>query len=162
MTARSGGRARRTALFDVGLRADGRGQVHRVDLDEAGVRRFTRSDATLAPKGRSLVQAQIGLRPGESPRRRAGSARGAVDVGFPAWREREVWRRRAVVDGSERRARSPRPHVAGPSAIDRGDGVWLCGDFVAAPGLLRGGLVVERGDRGPGRGAIRHVGEWSR
>jgi phytoene dehydrogenase-like protein len=127
----------RTALLDVGLRSH-RGDAYIVsDLDEAGwVERFTRSDVTLAPAGHSLVQAQIGLRPAESLDDGVARLEALVDSGFPGWRDREVWRRRALIDSQTGALDLPGTSWRDRPAIDRGDGVWLCGDYVAAPGLL--------------------------
>jgi len=82
------------------------------------------------------VQAQIGMRRGESLDDGVGRIEALIDVGFPGWREREVWRRRAVVECESGALDPPGFTWADRPAIDRGDGVWLTGDFVAAPGLL--------------------------
>jgi NAD(P)-binding Rossmann-like domain len=127
----------RTALLDVGMRSR-RGDAYVVsDLDEAGfAERFTRKDHTLAPAGHSLVQAQIGLRPDESLEAGIARVEALLDVGFSKWREREVWRRRAVVENQSGALDPPGSTWRDRPAIDRGDSVWLCGDYVAAPGLL--------------------------
>ena len=77
------------------------------------------------------------IRPGESADE-AGCAAGA-----PARRRRSRdWRERETLaaapgDGRPlRRARHARHHLARPTGVDRGDGVFLAGDMVAAPGLL--------------------------
>ena len=89
----------RTALLDVGVRSRRSDSYVLSDLDEAGfAERFTRKDHSLAPAGHGLLQAQIGLRPGESLDAGVARIEALLDLGFPNWREREVWRRRAVVD----------------------------------------------------------------
>jgi hypothetical protein len=127
----------RTALLDVGMRSR-RGDASIVsDLDESGfVERFSCRDSSLAPAGHSLVQAQIGLRPAETLDAGVARLEALISVGFPSWREREVWRRRAIVDGQSGALDRPGTTWRDRPAIDRGDGVWLAGDFVAAPGLL--------------------------
>jgi len=126
-----------TALLDVGMTSRSRDAYIVADLDEAGwVERFTRSDTTLAPNGHSLVQAQIGLRPNESLDDGVARIETLLDIGFPKWREREVWRRRAVVDGQSGALDPPGHTWSDRPTIDRGNDVWLCGDYVAAPGLL--------------------------
>jgi phytoene dehydrogenase-like protein len=126
-----------TALLDVGMRSR-RGDAYVVsDLDEAGfAERFTRKDHSLAPAGHSLVQAQIGLRPDESLDEGVVRIEALLDVGFSNWRKREVWRRRAVVENQSGALDPPGSTWRDRPAIDRGDGIWLCGDYVAAPGLL--------------------------
>jgi hypothetical protein len=127
----------RTALLDIGMRSR-RGDASIVsDLDESGfVERFSCRDSSLAPAGHSLVQAQLGLRPGETLDHGVARIEALIDVGFPGWREREAWRRRAVVDCQSGALDPPGSSWSDRPAIDRGDGVWLAGDFVSAPGLL--------------------------
>jgi hypothetical protein len=127
----------RTAFLDVGVRSR-RGDAYVIsDLDEAGfAERFTRKDHSLAPPGHSLVQAQIGLRPGESLAAGVTRIEALLDVGFPNWREREVWRRRAAVENQSGALDPPGATWRDRPAIERGRDVWLCGDYVAAPGLL--------------------------
>jgi phytoene dehydrogenase-like protein len=108
----------RTALIDLAVRTR-RGDAFAVsDLDGTGwLERFTAQDRSLAPAGEQLVQGQIPIAPHES--RAAGIARAEqlLDLGFPGWRERVTsWRDRP--------------------AVDRGDGLYLAGDQVAAPGVL--------------------------
>ena len=116
-------------------------------MDEAGwIGRYSATNPTVAPAGEELIQAQMPIRPGESVDRAAHSPR-------------------AVLEGPRGLARPASPGVVGrcwtPAgaldmpgtswrdrpAVDRGDGVFLAGDMVAAPGLLGRGLVGEC-DRG--------------
>jgi phytoene dehydrogenase-like protein len=127
----------RTVLLDVGLRRR-RGDAFVVsDLDEAGwAERFTAPDPTLAPPGHSLIQAQLPLRPGE------GSAAGLqrlerlLELGYPGWRDRLVWRRHGMANGRTGALDLPGRTWRDRPTVDRGDGVFLAGDMVAAPGLL--------------------------
>jgi phytoene dehydrogenase-like protein len=127
----------RTALLDVGMRSR-RGDAYILsDLDESGwVERFTRVDQSLAPTGHELVQAQIGLRPDESLADGASRIESLIELGFPGWRDREVWRRRAVVHDQSGALDPPGCTWRDRPAVSRGNDVWLCGDYVAAPGLL--------------------------
>jgi phytoene dehydrogenase-like protein len=128
----------RTLALDLGLTAQ-RGDPFVVwDLDEAGwVETYSIPDPSLAPAGHTLVQAQMPLRPGESAEDGERRLEALLDVSFPrGWRERVAFRRRQLLDG-----RSGALDPVGASwrdrpTIDRGDGVFLCGDSVAAPGLL--------------------------
>jgi hypothetical protein len=56
--------------------------------------------------------------------------------GFDGWRERETWRRRQVMDGRTGALDHPGRTWRDRPKVDRGDGVFLAGDMVAAPGLL--------------------------
>lgn len=127
----------RTALLDVGLRADRRDCFAVSDLDECGwAETFSMADRTLAPAGEHLVQAQMGLRPGESLEAGVTRVEGLLDVGWPGWRARETWRRRARISDETGALDLPGTTWRDRPAIDRGDGVHLVGDMVAAPGLL--------------------------
>jgi phytoene dehydrogenase-like protein len=128
----------RTVALDLGL--EGRRAPFVVwDLDEAGwVETYSIPDPSLAPEGHALVQAQLPLRPGEGADDGERRLEALLDTGLggDGWRERVTFRRRQLLDG-----RSGALDPVGASwrdrpAIDRGDGVFLCGDSVAAPGLL--------------------------
>ncbi|ROQ67222.1 phytoene dehydrogenase-like protein [Streptomyces sp. 840.1] len=127
----------RTALVDLALRTR-RGDAFAVsDLDAPGwIERFTTQDRTLAPAGEQLLQGQFPLAPDES--RSTGTARAEelLDLGYPGWRERTVWRREALATGRTGAVDHPGTTWRDRPAIDRGDGVYLAGDQVAAPGLL--------------------------
>lgn len=127
----------RVALLDLGLTAR-RGDPYIVsDLDEgAFVDRFTAVDPTLAPDGHSLVQASVGQRPGEPLDAAVARLEAVVDAGFPGWREREVWRRRSSVVESTGAIDLPGTTWRDRPPVRWGDGVFLCGDWVAAPGHL--------------------------
>ena len=59
-----------------------------------------------------------------------------LDRSFEGWRERVTWRRRQVMDGRSGALDLPGSTWHDRPAVDRGDGVLLCGDQVAAPGCL--------------------------
>ncbi|MEW1924956.1 NAD(P)-binding protein [Streptomyces sp. NPDC088360] len=127
----------RTTLVDVALTSR-RGDPFAIsDLDGAGwIERFTTQDRTLAPAGQELIQGQIPLSPDESKADGAARADHLLDLGFPGWRDRLVWRRDAVSNGRTGAVDLPGTTWRDRPAIDRGDGVYLAGDQVAAPGLL--------------------------
>ena len=107
------------------------------DLDEAGwVERFSAPDPSLAPAGESLVQAQIPVRPGESGEAAGLRLERLLDTALPDWRERERWRRRQEMVEKTGALDLPGTTWRDRPAVDRGDGVFLVGDAVAAPGLL--------------------------
>jgi phytoene dehydrogenase-like protein len=108
-----------------------------VDLQETGwVERFTAADKSLAPPGEELIQAQMPIRPGESTDAAALRLEKLLDASYEGWRERETWRRRQVMDGRTGALDPPGKTWRDRPAIDRGDGVFLAGDMVAAPGCL--------------------------
>jgi hypothetical protein len=59
-----------------------------------------------------------------------------MDASLPDWRERETWRRRQVMEARSGALDMPGTSWRDRPAIDRGEGVLLAGDMVAAPGLL--------------------------
>jgi phytoene dehydrogenase-like protein len=108
-----------------------------VDLQETGwAERYTAADKTLAPEGEELIQAQMPIRPDESPDGAAGRLERLLDAAYDGWRERETWRRRQVMDGRTGALDPPGKSWRDRPAIDRGDGIFLVGDMVAAPGCL--------------------------
>jgi phytoene dehydrogenase-like protein len=126
-----------TLCLDLGVRHR-RGDPFVVsDLDEAGwVERFSAPDPSLAPPGEELVQAQMPIRPGESADAAALRLERLLDASLPEWRRRETWRRRQVMEGRTGPLDPPGTSWRDRPAIDRGDGVFVAGDMVAAPGLL--------------------------
>ena len=123
-------------LLDVGLvpRRDDAFLV--VDLDDAGfVERVTGVDTTLAPAGHALVQADMPLKPGEPRAVALARLEHLLDLGFPRWRERVVWRRTGFAAGRSGALDLPGTTWRDRPAIDRGGGVFLAGDLVAAPGV---------------------------
>jgi len=126
-----------TMLLDLAVRAR-RGDAYVVsDLDEAGwLERFSATDRGLAPPGESLIQAQLPIRPGESRPAALARLEALVDPAIPGWRDRVTWRREAVARGRSGALDLPGHTWRDRPAVDRGDGVYLAGDMVAAPGLL--------------------------
>jgi phytoene dehydrogenase-like protein len=108
-----------------------------VDLQETGwIERYTASDSSLAPDGEELIQAQMPIRPGETVESASARLERLLDASFADWRERETWRRRQVMTGRTGALDLPGSSWRDRPAIDRGDGVFLAGDMVAAPGVL--------------------------
>ncbi|MEU9095067.1 NAD(P)-binding protein [Streptomyces sp. NPDC048428] len=127
----------RTALVDLALRTR-RGDAFAVsDLDAPGwIERFTAQDRTLAPAGEQLVQGQFPVAPDETRATGTARAEDLLDLGFPGWRDRTVWRRDALASGRTGAVDHPGTTWRDRPAIDRGNGIYLAGDQVAAPGLL--------------------------
>ncbi|MFI9546855.1 NAD(P)-binding protein [Streptomyces sp. NPDC052016] len=139
----------RTALVDLAVRSLPRSRLRSFggtptgdafavsDLDAPGwIERFTAQDRTLAPAGEQLIQGQIPIAPHESKAEGVARAEQLLDLGFPGWRERVTWRREAVAAGRTGAVDPPGTSWRDRPAVDRGDGVYLAGDQVAAPGVL--------------------------
>lgn len=127
----------RTALIDLALRTR-RGDPFVIsDLDAPGwIERFTAQDPTLAPAGEQLIQSQIPLAPGTPRADAVHRAEELLDLGFPGWRDRTTWRREALAAGRTGAVDRPGTTWRDRPAVDRGNGILLAGDQVAAPGLL--------------------------
>lgn len=123
-------------MTDLGL-ARGRDPFIVFDGDEGGfVERYTEVDRTLAPEGEELVQAQIPVRPGETRAESTARLERLLDLALPEWRARVTWRRDQVARGRTGALDLPGRTWRDRPAVDRGNGVYLAGDMVAAPGLL--------------------------
>ncbi|MGI5409438.1 FAD-dependent oxidoreductase [Streptomyces chartreusis] len=127
----------RTALIDLAVRTR-RGDAFVVsDLDGTGwLERFTAQDRSLAPAGEQLIQGQIPIAPHETRADGIARAEQLLDLGFPGWRQRVTWRREALANGRTGAVDLPGTSWRDRPAVDRGDGVYLAGDQVAAPGVL--------------------------
>jgi hypothetical protein len=107
------------------------------DLDEAGwLENYAVPDPTLAPPGESLIQVQVPIRPGESRASALARVEALIDLGVPGWRNRLTWRRESVANARSGALDLPGHTWRDRPAVERGDGVFLAGDRVAAPGLL--------------------------
>ncbi len=126
-----------TVCLDLGVR-ERRGDPAVVsDFDESGwIGRYSTTNPSIAPPGEQLVQAQMPIRPGESVEQASLRLERLLDVGLADWRERETWRRRQVMDQRSGALDMPGTSWRERPAIDQGDGVFLAGDMVAAPGML--------------------------
>jgi hypothetical protein len=126
-----------TVCMDIGLRQRRGDPAIVSDMDESGwIGRYSTTNPSIAPDGEELVQAQMPIRPGETTEQAALRLERLLDVGLVDWRERETWRRRQVMDGRNGALDMPGTTWRDRPSIDRGDGVFLAGDMVAAPGLL--------------------------
>ena len=126
-----------TVCLDIGLQQRRSDPTVVSDLDEAGwVSRYSTTDPSIAPDGEQLIQAQMPIRPGESAEQAGLRLERLLDLGVPEWRGRETWRRRQVMDERSGALDLPGTTWRDRPAVDRGDGVFLAGDMVAAPGLL--------------------------
>jgi hypothetical protein len=127
----------RTLCLDVGMRHRRGDPTIVIDLDECGwIGRYSGANPTIAPDGEELIQAHMPMRPGESANQAALRMEQFLDVSIEDWRARETWRRRQVMDGRSGALDMPGTTWRQRPAIDRGDGVFLAGDMVAADGLL--------------------------
>jgi phytoene dehydrogenase-like protein len=146
-----------TVTVDLGLASARRWPGRVIDLDEGMfVVRYTAVHPSFAPEGEDLVQAQGGVRPGESMESAVGRLESLLDLGFPGWRGAIKWRRQLRLRGKSGALDLPGKTWRDRPAVVRGDGVFLGGDTVAAPGLLS--EVSFESARQAARGAM----DWAR
>ncbi len=112
------------------------------------------------PGREQLLQGQFPV--GPDGRKAEGTARAEelLDLGFPGWRERTTWRTEALADGRTGAVDRPGTTWRDRPSVIRGDGVFLAGDQVAAPGLLSEVSFTSGLEAGllAVRGAGRHSG----
>ena len=126
----------RAALLDLGMKRDRHDLFAVSDLDTAGwLENFTVPDPTIAPRGEHLVQMQMPI--GSETTKADGVARleTIADHALPGWRERTTYRLESLANARTGAVDFPGTSWRDRPAIDRGDGVYLVGDRVAAPGL---------------------------
>jgi hypothetical protein len=127
----------RTALLDVGITRRRGDPLLLVDLDQPGfAENYSIPDPSLAPAGQSLIQAQAGLRPGEDLDQAVARLETLLDTAYTGWRNRRTWRRQLSITGETGAVDLPGTTWRDRPTGDRGDGVHIAGDMVAAPGLL--------------------------
>jgi phytoene dehydrogenase-like protein len=127
----------RTALLDLGVRRHRHDLFAVSDLDTCGwMENFTMPDPTIAPAGEHLVQMQMPIDAQDS--KADGIARLVLiaDQALPGWRERTTHRLESLANARTGAVDFPGTSWRDRPAIDRGDGIYLVGDRVAAPGLL--------------------------
>jgi phytoene dehydrogenase-like protein len=159
----------RTALLDLSLQRR-RGDPFVVsDLDGTGwLECFSIPDSGLCPLGESLFQLQVPTRADEPPLAGTAAAEALADLALPRWRDRMRFRRTGFAHQRTGAVDYPGYTWRDRPAIDRGEGVYLVGDQVAAPGLLSevsfnsavaaGGAAAELATgvaRGPSRSSHR-------
>ncbi|PRX68621.1 phytoene dehydrogenase-like protein [Nonomuraea fuscirosea] len=137
-------------LFDLAVRSARGDRFVAWDLDAGGFHEtYSMQDPAAAPDGETLFQLQMPIRRDEG---RAGAARrveALADLAVPGWRERTTWRRSASARHRGGALDLPGLTWRDRPAVDRGDGVFLAGDMVAAPGM-RGEISVASALRAAG------------
>ncbi|HEY6688004.1 MAG TPA: NAD(P)-binding protein [Propionibacteriaceae bacterium] len=127
----------RAALLDLGVKRDHRDLFVVSDLDTCGwLENFTMPDPTIAPPGEHLVQMQMPIDPHSSKADGIARLEAIADYALPEWRERTTYRLESLANARTGAVDFPGTSWRDRPAIDRGDGVFLVGDRVAAPGLL--------------------------
>ncbi|MFF2084677.1 FAD-dependent oxidoreductase [Nocardia sp. NPDC058176] len=130
------------ALLDLAVTEDRRDRHIVSDLDEGGFHEcYTMQDDTIAPAGESLYQLQMPVRDNESRADAHERLELFADAVLPDWRSRTTFRRTATAKNRTGALDLPGTTWRDRPAIDRGNGVYLAGDMVAAPGM-RGEISI--------------------
>ncbi|GII81060.1 hypothetical protein Sru01_60420 [Sphaerisporangium rufum] len=127
----------RAVLLDLAVRSRGKDPFLVSDLDEGGfAEAYSMPDPSAAPAGETLYQLELPSGGEEDRRRATARIERLADTAIPGWRDRMTWRRDQTAQGRTGALDLPGRTWRDRPAIDRGDGVFLAGDMVAAPGLL--------------------------
>jgi hypothetical protein len=127
----------RTALLDIAVTRRRQDPLILSDLDQPGfAENYSIPDRDVAPAGETLIQSQAGIRPDEDLGQAMARLEALLEAGYDGWRDRLTWRRQLALDGETGAVDLPGTTWRDRPAGDRGDGVHIAGDMVAAPGLL--------------------------
>ncbi|WP_165977738.1 FAD-dependent oxidoreductase, partial [Nonomuraea diastatica] len=112
------------------------------DLDGGGFHEtYSMQDPTAAPRGESLFQIDMPIRHDESKAEATRRVQALADLAVPGWRERVTWQRSGAAKHRTGALDLPGQTWRDRPAVDRGHGVFLAGDMVAAPGM-RGEISI--------------------
>jgi glycine/D-amino acid oxidase-like deaminating enzyme len=127
----------RAALLDLGVKRDRHDLFVVCDLDTCGwLENFSMPDSTIAPDGEHLIQMQMPIDHESSRVEGVARLEAIADQALPGWRERTTYRLQSLANARTGAVDFPGASWRDRPAIDRGSGVYLVGDRVAAPGLL--------------------------
>ncbi|PZG47001.1 FAD-dependent oxidoreductase [Spongiactinospora gelatinilytica] len=148
-------------MLDLAVRSGPRDWFICWDLDTGGFHEsYSMQDPTTAPAGETLFQLDMPIQKGESRADARARVEAFADLAVPGWRERVTWQRSAAAKGRTGALDLPGFTWRDRPAIERGDGVFLAGDMVAAPGM-RGEISMNSAVRAA-QGALRAATGMSR
>ncbi|WP_331742275.1 FAD-dependent oxidoreductase (plasmid) [Streptomyces sp. NBC_00876] len=126
-----------SALVDMAVTRSKKDGNVSFDMDEGGfTSQYSDHDRSLAPEGHALFQGAMPIRPGENKAQAIARLEKLFDLTTPGWQDRTLWRREGVSRGRTGALDLPGLSWRDRPAVDRGDGIYLIGDSVAAPGIL--------------------------
>ncbi|MFC7448705.1 FAD-dependent oxidoreductase [Rhodococcus daqingensis] len=129
-------------MLDLAVREGRRDLFTAADLDEGGFHDcYSMQDRSVAPPGESLFQIDMPVRPDESADQARIRLYRFTDLTVPGWRDRVTWQRTATARDRTGAVDLPGQTWRDRPEIDRGSGVYLVGDMVAAPGM-RGEIAI--------------------
>ncbi|MEO3892242.1 FAD-dependent oxidoreductase [Nonomuraea sp. B5E05] len=129
-------------MFDLAVRSARGDRFICWDLDGGGFHEsYSMQDPTAAPRGETLFQIDMPIRREESRAQATSRVEALADLAVPGWRERVTWQRSGAAKHRTGALDLPGLTWRDRPAIDRGHGVFLAGDLVAAPGM-RGEISI--------------------
>lgn len=148
-------------LLDLAVRDDRRDRFIVFDEDEAGfLEAYSWQDPTIAPRGEHLYQVDMPVRSDETSAETRGRLEALASLALPSWRDRLTWSRTGTARGRTGALDLPGLTWRDRPAVARGDGVFLAGDMVAAPGM-RGEITLNSAVTAAA-GALAEVGLTAR
>ncbi|QLY34147.1 FAD-dependent oxidoreductase [Nocardia huaxiensis] len=130
------------ALLDFAVHSRPGDRTAVFDLDEGGYHEsYTMQDDTIAPPGQSLFQLQMPVRHKESHADAHRRLAIFADAVVPGRCDRMTFSRTAIAKGRTGALDLPGRTWRDRPAVERGDGLFLAGDMVAAPGM-RGEISI--------------------
>lgn len=135
------------AMLDIAVPTSVKDRFIAFDMDAGGFHEsYSAQDSTTAPAGESLFQLDMPVRADERKADAVSRLMELADLTVPGWRERATWQRSAAAFRRTGALDPPGYTWRDRPAIDRGEGVFLAGDMVAAPGM-RGEISINSGVR---------------
>lgn len=128
----------RVALLDIGLtQVSHRAPFAVLDLDaRTYLARYSTIDPTLSPPTTCLVQGSAPVRDDESHRDATRRLEHTLDGVLPGWQRNIIWRRDSLSTNATGALDAPGQRWEDRSPIQQSGGIFLAGDYVAAPGML--------------------------
>jgi phytoene dehydrogenase-like protein len=127
----------RVGLTDIALATEAPLPSGVLDLDERlYLARYTAFDRTLAPPSEELIQIVAACQPHERTEHVQARIDRLLDQVAPGWRGQLRWSRRSLLADATGALDHPCCDRNARPTISQGSGIFIAGDYVAAPGLL--------------------------
>lgn len=127
----------RAAALAVAIRPEKRPPTVVFDLEHPTVAvRHSSVDPSLVPAGQELIEAATGFAPSETLDAAVRRIEHFLDLAFGTWREHEAWRKVRSFDMGAGAVDLPGHTWRDRPAIRYGEGIFVAGDWVSAPGIL--------------------------
>lgn len=127
----------RVALLDVAVKRLRAATTVAFSLDAPCVAvRHSSVDPSLCPPGEDLLQVATAFPPHQSMEEAVARMQGSLDIAFKGWRDTLTWKRRYSFDMGAGAVDLPGRTWRDRPRLEQRKGVFIAGDWVAAPGIL--------------------------